>query len=134
MSGSGQALASARVDRVGDRGLDVALQPLELVVGELGVLAHPGLEAAHRILLGPAGDELWRHVGGVVVHGVALHAHRHQLEHRRAAARTRPLDRSARLAVDREHVRAVDDDALEAVGRPAAASEVDAKLRWVGVE
>ena len=47
--------------------------------------------------------------------GVAFHAQRQALEQRRAAAGARLLDRALRLAVDREHVGAVDDDAFEAV-------------------
>ena len=48
--------------------------------------------------------------------GVALHAERQALDQRRPAALARLLDRALRLAVDGEHVGAVDDDTLEAVG------------------
>ena len=61
-------------------------------------------------------EHVLRDVEGVVVDGVALHAQRQALEQRRAAALARLLDRALGLAVDGEHVVAVDDDALEAVG------------------
>ena len=136
MSGSGQALASARVDGLGDRFLDGLLHGAELVVGQVGVLAHPDLEAAHRVGRGPAIVHLGRHVGRIVMHCVALHAQRHQLECGGPAARARALDRRARLAVDGEHVGAVDDDALEPVRRPArgqrGGGEVEVRRRGVG--
>ena len=54
----------------------------------------------------------------------------------RAAARARALDRRLRLAVDGEHVGAVDDDALEPVGRPTRrqrrGGEVQVRRRGIG--
>ena len=80
------------------------------------MLPQPGAEALDRVALGPLLEQLLRDVEGVVVDGVALHAQRHALDQRRAAAVARLLDRALGLAVDGEHVGAVDDDALEAVG------------------
>ena len=69
------------------------------------------------------------------MHGMALHAQRHQLERRGPAAGARALDRRTRLAVDGEHVGAVDDDALEPVGGPArgqrGGGEVEVRRRRV---
>ena len=50
--------------------------------------------------------------------GVALHAQRLALDQRRPAAVARLLDRALRLAVDGEHVGAVDDDARRSRTRP----------------
>ena len=69
------------------------------------------------------------------MHRVALHAERHRLDQRRAAALARVLDRPLRLAVDGEHVGAVDDDALEAVRGGAVGDVLDRVARGsVGVE
>jgi hypothetical protein len=54
---------------------------------------------------------------------VALHAQSETLDEGRAASLAGLLDRSLGLAVDREHVRPVDDDAVEAV-RLGAVGEV----------
>ena len=60
--------------------------------------------------------------------GVALHPQGDRLDQRRAAALARLLDRVLRLAVDGEHVGAVDDDALEAVGGGAVGEVLDRVL------
>ena len=49
------------------------------------------------------------------MNGMAFHPERQALDQRRAAALTRLLDRALGFAVDGEHVRTVDDDAVEAV-------------------
>ena len=82
---------------------------------KLGVLAQPGAEALDRVVLRPLLEHLLRDVERVVVDGVALHPQRQALDQRRPAAGARLLDRALRLAVDGEHVGAVDDDAVEAV-------------------
>ena len=51
------------------------------------------LEAVDRVLRLPLLEELLRHVAGVVVLGVALHAEGLRLDQRRAAAGARPLQR-----------------------------------------
>ena len=57
------------------------------------------------------------------------------LEQRRPAALARLLDRALGLAVDGEHVGAVDDDALEAVRLRAVGEVLDGKRTVdVGVE
>ena len=56
---------------------------------------------------------------------MALHAQCQALDQRRAAARARLLDRVLRLAVDGEHVGAVDDDPFEAVGGGAVGDVLD---------
>ena len=99
-----------------------------LLVGEVGVLAQPGAEALDRIALGPLLEQLLGDVEGVVVDGVALHAERQALDQRRPAALARLLDRALRLAVDGEHVGAVDDHALEAVGLRAVGEVLDGVL------
>src|SRR4051794_17689664 len=81
-----------------------------------GVLAAPLLH----LLLG--------HVLHVVVRGVAVHAHRHGLEQRRAAAVERALARLARRLEHRLGVVAVDADTGEAVGL-GALDRVDRELR-----
>ena len=92
------------------------------------LLAQPGAEALDRVALRPLLEQLARDVERVVVDGVALHAQRQALDQRRAAALARLLDRAPRLAVDGEHVGAVDDDALEAVGLGAVGEVLDRVL------
>jgi hypothetical protein len=89
---------------------------LLLLVAQVGVLAQPAAETLDRISLRPALEHLLRDVERVVVDCVALHPQGHALEQRRPAAVAGFLDRALRLAVDGEHVRAVDDDAFETVG------------------
>ena len=62
------------------------------------------------------------------MHGVALHAERLVLDQRRAASVAGLLDRALRLAVDREHVGAVDDDTFESVGGGAVGEVLDRVL------
>ena len=90
-----------------------------------GVVAQPGAEAVDRVAPRPLLEHLPRHVRRVVVHGVALHPERQRLDQRRAAALARLLDRALRLAVDGEHVGAVDDDALEPVAGGAVGEVLD---------
>ena len=94
-------------------------------VAQLGVVAQPGAEAFDRVVLRPLLEQLLGDVERVVVDGVALHPQRLQLEQRRAAAVARLLDRGLRLAVDGEHVGAVDDDAFEAVRGGAVGEMLD---------
>ncbi len=86
------------------------------------------LEALDRVFLAPVLELLRRHVAGVVVLGVALHAEGLGLDQRRAAAAPRPLDRPPRGLVDRQHVVAVDDLARDAVGRGARRDVLDPHL------
>ena len=79
------------------------------------MLAQPGPEALDRVALRPLLEHVLGDVEGVVVDGVALHPQGQALDQRRAAAFARLLDRAFRLAVDGEHVGAVDDHAVEAV-------------------
>ena len=72
------------------------------------------------IALAPRREQLGRHVERVVVHRVALHAQRHELEQRRAAAAARALDRLLRGAVDGDDVGAVDDLRRGSRRRPRA--------------
>ena len=92
------------------------------------VVAQPGAVALDRVALGPALEELLRHVERVVVHRVTLHAQRLALDQRRPATVARLLDRALRLAVDGEHVGAVDDDAFEAVRLRAVGEVLDGVL------
>ena len=70
-----------------------------------------------RVALGPRGEQLRRHVAHVVVRGVAVHAHRHRLDERRAFAGQRPRTRGAHRLEHRLGVVAVDRHAREAVTR-----------------
>ena len=98
------------------------------LVRELGVLAEPGAEALERVALRPLLEHLLGDVEGVVVHGVALHAEGQALDQRRPAALARLLDGELGLAVDGEHVGAVDDDAVEAVGLGAVGDVLERVL------
>src|SRR4051794_36682803 len=116
----GERLLRARVDRGPD------------VVAHRGAVdaevAQARLLALDRVLLAPLLDLLLGHVLHVVVGGVAVHAHGHGLEQRRAAAVERALARLARGLEHRLGVVAVDADAGEAVGlRPL--DRVDRELR-----
>ena len=62
---------------------------------------------------------------------MALHAQRHALDQRRAAALPRLLDRTLCLAVDGEHVGAVDDHPLEPVRSGAVGEVLDRELEVV---
>src|SRR6478609_7413166 len=115
-----ERLLRAGVDRVADLGAD-----------RLGVdaeLAQARLLALDRVLLAPLLDLLLRHVLHVVVRGVAVHAHRHGLEQRRALAGERPRPGLAGGLEHRLGVVAVDADAGEAVGLRAL-DGVDGELR-----
>ena len=104
------------LERVVQQLLDAGRDLVLLLVGQVGVLAQPAAEALDRVVRGPALEHVLRDVEGVVVDGVALHPQGQALEQRRAAALARLLDGALGLAVDGEHVVAVDDHALEAVG------------------
>src|SRR6266498_4088791 len=95
--------------------LHVPANLILFLVRELGVVAEPGAKALERVALRPLLEHLLRDVGGVVVDGVALHAKREALDQGGATALPRLLDRGLRFAVDRQDVRSVDDDAVEAV-------------------
>src|SRR3954452_24194652 len=116
----GERLLRARVDRGPD-----------LLAHRGGVdaeVAQARLLALDRVLLAPLLDLLLRHVLHVVVRGMAVHAHGHGLEQRRAAAVECALARLARRLEHRLGVVAVDADAGEAVGLRAL-DRVDRELR-----
>ena len=115
-SGEGRGDSSARFSA----SFRIFLTPLGdlflFLVGQLGVLAEPVAETLDGVALRPLLEELLRDVERVVVDGVTLHAERHRLDQRRAAAAARLLDCPLGLAINGEHVGAVDDHALEPVG------------------
>src|SRR3954451_12203046 len=116
----GQRLLRARLDRLADLG--------EQRVRVDAEVAQARLLALDRVLLAPLLDLLLGHVLHVVVGGVAVHAHRHRLDQRRAVAVQRALARLARGLEHRLGVVAVDADAGEAVGLRAL-DRVDRELR-----
>src|SRR3954452_86632 len=116
----GQRLLRARLDRLADLGANGVRVDAEV--------AQARLLALDRVLLAPLLDLLLGHVLHVVVRGVTVHAHRHRLEQRRAAAVERALARPARGLEHRLGVVAVDADAGEAVGLRAL-DRVDRELR-----
>ena len=103
------------LDRVVEELLDVAPDLVFLGLAQLGVLLQPRAETLDRVALRPFLEQVLGDVEGVVVHGVALHAERHALDQRRPAAVARLLDGALGLAVDGEHIGAVDHDSLEPV-------------------
>src|SRR4051794_22161859 len=124
----GERLLRARLDRLADLGAHRGAVDAEV--------AQPRLLALDRVLLAPLLDLLLGHVLHVVVRGVAVHAHRHGLEQRRAAAVERALARLARRLEHRLGVVAVDADTGEAVGLGAldrVDRELRARRRGVGV-
>ena len=127
-SGIGMASASSVPASI------AALTSSRSAVGVDAGLAHARLLAVDRVLLAPLLDLLLGHVLHVVVRGVAVHAHGHGLEQRRALAGQRALARAARGLEHRLGVVAVDRLAREAVGR-GALDGVDGELAAsVGVE
>src|SRR5436190_353340 len=93
------------VDRVVDRFLELLLDGCPLLIRQFQLL----LEARDRILLLPLFEELGGHVGGVVVHRVAAHAKRLELDQLRTPAGPRLFHADPRDPVDLQHVVAVPD-------------------------
>src|SRR5262249_51140719 len=102
------------VDRPVDRGCDLGVGGVEVGLGELAGLGHPGGEPLQAVQLGPRVLDLAGPVGLLVALEMAEVAGELHLQQRRAAARAGAGDRLARRLVHGEEVEAVDDDARHA--------------------
>ena len=133
-AGRAAGLASARSERLGEERFTSSRISRVLVVAEPSRFAFSHARKRSIGSTAPSVVQLPRHVERVVVDGVALAAERHAARAASAHRRARLLVAALRLAVHREHVGAVDDDALEAVARGAVGDVLVANSRWFGVE